>query len=345
MNSIKEQLNTVDLTYTNKSDLVITRKKWGKGFRYFIDEDPVTDDVLIKRITHLPIPPAWHNVRISKKPNSHIVAEGYDDKKRKQYLYHERWNEMRKIQKFNKMILFGEVLPVIRSKVAGDLRQKRLTRDKVIATVVWLLEHTFIRIGNENYARENETFGLTTLENRHVITDDEKVLFSFKGKSGVEHSVEINNPLVVDVIHTCHELPEQELFEYIDSNGDRKDISSSDINSYLKSLTGTQISAKDYRTWGGTVYAGTALYEKGEVTSKSQQKKLISTTVKQVAKHLRNTPSTARNYYIHPSIFITYEKGILVPHFKHVVSSHKETSSLNKHEQATWTLMRENQQA
>ncbi len=335
------QLQQKRLRYTKEKDLTIKRIKQGKGFRYRNEDGKtITDKETKNRIKKLAIPPAWESVRISSADNTHIQAIGYDDRERKQYIYHPKWIELQQQNKFSKVIFFGEVLPHIRTKVKADLNQKGLGKERIIATIIWLLENTLIRVGNEKYAQDNKSYGLTTLKNKHVDVDGNDIHFEFKGKSGVYHSVDITNKKVAQVIAACQDLPGQQLFEYVADDGTRHDVSSDEVNDYLKIITGEEITAKDFRTWGGTVHAGDSLNAKGVFENLKQAKKNITDTVKEVASHLRNTPATCRTYYIHPTILKAYEKKILVPHFTEIYAHKNDKLSLFLPEYASWTLLK-----
>lgn len=332
------------IRYIKKQDLCITRKKVGRGFN-FVDRKgkPIDNPEIIERARHLAIPPAWDNVQICQYPHGHIQAVGWDEKGRKQYLYHDDWNAQQKQHKFNKMIFFGEVLPEIRKEIDSDMRSHGLHRKKVIATVVWLLENTFIRVGNQEYAKENQSYGLTTLRNKHVqMESNNKLSFDFKGKSGVWHSVEIDNPRVVNVVKKCIELPGYQLFQYLDNESNKRQaVDSSDINEYLKCITGEEITAKDFRTWGGSVLAAYSLHAIGEAQNRTQLKKNIHSAIKNVASHLRNTCPTCRAYYVHPTILTTYENKKLSPHFQEItLHKGKKPEELSLDEYATWTLIK-----
>ncbi len=336
------QLQQKRLRYTKERDLSIRRIKHGNTFRYKdADGRYVTDKEARNRINKLRIPPAWESVRISKSPHTHIQAVGFDAKERKQYIYHQKWIELQQQNKFSKVIFFGEVLPEIRAKVQADLNIRGLKKEKITAAVIWLLENTLIRVGNERYAEDNKSYGLTTLQNKHVSVDGSDIKFAFKGKSGVYHSVEIRNKKVANVIRKCLELPEQQLFEYVAEDGERRDVTSDDVNEYLKSLTGEDITAKDFRTWGGTVFAGDTLHSTGEFENKTQAKKNITETIKKVSQHLRNTPATCRTYYVHPNILVSYEKKILIPHYQKIYTKKDLKGPLYLPEYASWTLLKE----
>lgn len=341
MSVTQGELRKFKLRYTKDSDLSFSRKGAGKGFMYFSGNKQLIKDPETKtRLNKLRIPPAWQEVQISSQDNSHIQAVGLDKKGRKQYIYHPNWVDLMQQNKFDKMVFFGEVLPHIRYKISSDMNQATLKRERVIATIVWLLEHTLIRIGNEEYAKENKSYGLTTLHNKHVEVEGNKVTFEFKGKSGIYHSISISNRRVAKVIRTCQELPEQELFQYMDDDGERKIVSSDDVNNYVGAITGEDITAKDFRTWGGTVYAGNSLNAKGLFETETEMKKNIVTTIKEVAKHLGNTPAVCRTYYVHPTVIRSYEKKKLIKHFEEVLKADVK-AKLHPREYAIWTLIKE----
>jgi DNA topoisomerase I len=294
----------------------LRRARSGKSFK-FIDQNGVTiyNQNTIERIKLLAIPPAWKDVWISPRDDSHLQATGFDSKDRKQYIYHPDWIKLTQEDKFNKLVGFAELLPEVRNQIRNHLSKRDLSKEKVLATIVWLLEHTFIRIGNDEYARDNDSFGLTTLRNRHVKIRGPKIKFEFIGKSGVPHLVNISHPTVAKTIKQCIELPGFELFKCFDEGGNKLIIDSSDVNAFLKDISGEEISAKEFRTWGGTVLAATNLNKLGQGDDKTQENNLIL-TVKEVSKHLRNTPAVCRKYYIHPTVTGTYQKKVLVPHFQ-----------------------------
>ncbi|HJQ98709.1 MAG TPA: hypothetical protein VJ826_10385, partial [Candidatus Polarisedimenticolaceae bacterium] len=281
------------LRYVSDTAPGIRRKRSGKGFKY-VDADgkTVRDKETLKRIKAIVIPPAWTGVWISPSPNGHIQASGRDVKGRKQHRYHPRWREVRDEDKYERMIAFGEALPKLRKKVDEDLGQRGLPRTKVLATVVRLLELTLIRVGNEEYARANESYGLTTLRDKHVQVEGTKLKFRFKGKSGKLHEVEVADRRLAAVIKRCKSLPGQELFQYVDDEGNPQSIDSGDVNEYLRETMGEEFTAKDFRTWSGTILAAETLREKIEedVDAKSR----VVHAIKRVAKRLGNTPATCR---------------------------------------------------
>ncbi len=295
----------------------IERKRAGKGFSYIgVDGKPIRDPEELNRFKALVIPPAWTKVWICPLPNGHLQATGRDEKGRKQYRYHPDWQRIRSQTKFNRTIAFGSTLPLIREKTEEHLNLRKLSREKVLATVARLLETTCIRVGNVEYAKENSSFGLTTMRNRHVEICGSKVRFQFRGKSGVQHELELNDRRIARIVKQCRDLPGYELFEYFDENGDRQTISSDDVNAYLKEITGEEFTAKDFRTWAGTVAAAQTLTELGEFTSQTQAKKNITEAIKQAAKQLGNRPATCRKYYVHPAIIDAYMDGSLLSTMK-----------------------------
>jgi len=337
-----KDLEKAELRYVSDESPGITRKSNGKNFKYFdSDSKIITSETILKRISDLSIPPAWTDVWICPSPTGYLQAVGFDDKKRKQYIYHPDWVKLSQENKFQKMIFFGEILPEIRKQIARDMMIEDLKRNRIIATVIWLLEHTFIRIGNEEYATQNNSYGLTTLRNRHVKVRGKNVKFEFRGKSGVEHAVSITNPKVARLIKECIELPGYEIFKYLDDSGEKHLIDSSDVNNYLKSLTGENISAKDFRTWGGSVLCATTLNLAGPAETQTDEKQKITHAVKKVSQHLRNTATVCRNYYIHPVIINTYQKNILIPHFEDIYKNYsREENKITKDEFATLSLLR-----
>src|SRR5256885_3715359 len=266
----------------------------------------IGDEQRLLRIKRLAIPPAWTDVWICPSANGHIQATGRDARGRKQYRYHERWREVRDENKFDRLAEFAKALPNIRRRVAQDLKLPGLPQQKVLATIVRLLERTFIRIGNEEYARDNKSFGLTTLKNRHVKVKGAQVLFRFRGKSGRQHEVDVTDRRLAKVIAKCQDLPGQDLFQYVDDNGEVRNVTSQDVNEYLREIAGEDFTAKDFRTWGGTVLAAIALGKQEEFETKKQAKSNIKTAICAVAELLGNTPAVCRKCYVHPVIVEAY---------------------------------------
>jgi DNA topoisomerase-1 len=288
----------------------IARRRSGKGFTYTAANGArVADKATLARIRALVIPPAWTDVWISPDPNGHIQAVGFDAKGRKQYRYHARFREQRDCAKFDRLAEFAQALPALRARVAEDMRTHGLGREKVLATIVHLLETTMIRVGNAAYARENKSYGLTTLRNRHVKIDGGALRFDFKGKSGKVWRLNVHDRRVARIVRACQELPGQDLFQYLDDNGHRQAISSGDVNAYLKEVSGRDITAKDYRTWTGTVLAARTLAECDATECATAAKRNLNLAIKQTAARLGNTPTICRKSYIHPAIISAYLEG------------------------------------
>jgi DNA topoisomerase I len=291
----------------------IVRRKSGKGMRYLDPDDrPVRDPATLARIKALAIPPAWTKVWISPWPNGHIQATGRDDRGRKQYRYHAKWHSVRDESKYGRTLAFGRSLARIRRATGRDLKLEGLPRRKVLAAVVRLLETTLIRVGNDKYARDNNSFGLTTMQDRHAKIEGGTLRFQFRGKSGIKHSVAINDRRLAQVVRRCQELPGQELLQYIDDEGQVRDIGSNDVNEYLRSITGQDFTAKDFRTWAGTVLATIALQEFEAFDSQVQAKENIVRAIESVARRLGNTPSVCRKCYVHPGIIDAYLDGTML---------------------------------
>ena len=291
----------------------IARKKAAKGFRY-VDADgrPVRDEAALARIRALAIPPAWQDVWICAGANGHLQATGRDARGRKQYRYHARWRSVRDDVKYERMLAFGHALPAIRQAVDAALGLPGLPREKVLATVVFLLQATMMRVGNEEYARENKSFGLTTLRNRHVRIDGSAVEFRFRGKSGVHHTVKVADRRLARIIARTRDLPGQDLFQYVDDDGVQHSIGSADVNDYLRAISGDDYTAKDFRTWYGTVLAAGALRELERFESEAQAKKNIVRAIESVAAKLGNTPAICRKCYVHPAVIESYLDGSIV---------------------------------
>lgn len=316
LSDIQEKVEDEGLRYVTDASPGWFRQKVRNSFYYYNTKgERIKDADKLERIKSLVIPPAWEKVWISPKKNGHIQATGWDEKGRKQYIYHPDWTKVSQENKFSKMIDFGQALPNLRSRIRYDMKLSGMDKRKILATIVWLLEHTFIRIGNEEYSKENNSFGLTTLRNRHVNVRGSEVKFSFRGKSGVEHQLEISHPTIAKTLKKCIELPGFELFQYIDDKGERHTVDSKDVNDFLKETTKDDFTAKDFRTWGGTNIASLELYHAGPFESKTQLKKILTQTCKTVSEHLGNTVAVCRSYYIHPTVFNSYSKSLLVPHF------------------------------
>ena len=307
-----EAVKSARLRYVNDSMPGIRRKRAGRGFRYTGPDGTIIRDLeTLNRIKSLAIPPAWKDVWICDDPRGHIQATGRDARGRKQYRYHPDWRQVRDETKYARMVAFGASLPLIRECTARDLKKPGLPREKVLATVVQLLDLTLIRVGNEEYARTNETYGLTTLHQNQVEVNGPKVHFEFRGKGGIHHVIEVRNPRLARIVKRCEELPGYELFQYVDENGERRSVESADVNDYLEQITGQHFTAKDFRTWGGTVIAARNLKQLGTFDTEQQAKKNIVEAVRRTAQELGNTPAICRKSYIHPHILDAYLKGQL----------------------------------
>ena len=300
------------LRYVHDDQPGITRKQRGKNFHY-VDADgaAVKDEDTLARIKSLVIPPAYQDVWICKHANGHLQATGRDARGRKQYRYHPKWRSVRDESKYERMLSFGKALPKIRRAVDESLKLPGLPREKVLATIVYLLEATMMRIGNEEYARENKSFGLTTLRERHVRLDGSKVEFRFRGKSGVNHAVQVQDRRLANIIRRTLDLPGQDLFQYVDDDGNAHTVGSADVNEYLQDIAGEDYTAKDFRTWSGTVLAAVALLEYEKFDSEVQAKKNVVAAIESVAKKLGNTPTICRKCYVHPAVIETYLSGAM----------------------------------
>jgi DNA topoisomerase I len=298
------------LRYVNDDRPGYRRRARGKKLEYLdTDGKLIRDEQRLLRIKRLAIPPAWRDVWICPAPNGHIQATGRDARGRKQYRYHDRWREVRDENKFERLADFAKALPTIRRRVAKDLKLPGLPREKVLATIVQLLERTFIRVGNEEYARENKSFGLTTIKNRHVKVKGAQLRFRFRGKSGREHEVDITDRRIAKIVSKCQDLPGQHLFQYVEQDGQVRDVTSQNVNDYLREITGEDFTAKDFRTWAGTLLAALALNVQGKFESNKQAKANVKTAICTVAELLGNTPAICRKCYVHPAIVETYLSG------------------------------------
>lgn len=312
-----ESARDAGLRYVTDAKPGITRKKFRNIFRYFdADGKQIKDETVLARIKSLVIPPAWTDVWICPNANGHLQATGRDARGRKQSRYHPRWREVRDETKYERMKLFGGALPEIRARVERDLALPGLPREKVLATLVRLLETTFIRIGNEEYARENHSYGLTTMRNKHVDVEGSTVRFRFKGKSGKLHNIDLNDRRLARIVKRCQDLPGYELFQYLDDDGETHSIDASDVNEYLREVSGQQFTAKDFRTWAGTVLACAMLREFESFESQSQAKKNVVEAIKAVSDRLGNTPAVCRKCYVHPAVLQTYMGGELLKSFE-----------------------------
>jgi DNA topoisomerase I len=300
------------LLYVSDQDPGIRRVKSGAGFGYRdANGEPVRDEKTLDRIRALAIPPAWTDVWICPSPRGHIQATGRDVKGRKQYRYHDRWREVRDGGKFDRLIEFGRALPKLRARVEKDLARRGLPREKVLAAVIRLMEITLVRVGNEEYAKQNKSFGLTTLRDRHVKIGASHAIFEFRGKSGKVHRTGFRDRRLARIVKACQDLPGQRLFQYLDEDGIQRVVESADVNAYLREALGDDFSAKDFRTWAGTVAAARALAMQPECATPAEAKRNINTCVKAVAGVLGNTAAVCRSAYIHPLVLEAYAEGAL----------------------------------
>jgi DNA topoisomerase-1 len=291
----------------------IRRIARGKHFAYIApDGEEITDEDELRRIKSLAVPPAYTDVWICPIANGHLQATGRDARGRKQYRYHKRFREIRDENKYGRMIAFAQALPKVRERIEHDLALEGLPREKVLATVVQLLESTAIRVGNDEYAKENSSFGLTTLRNRHANVNGSTVRFSFRGKSGIRHAIDLRDKRLAKIVRACQDLPGQQLFEYVDDDGTAHAIDSSDVNEYIREISGQDFSAKDFRTWLGTVTCAALLAEEQAAESQSDRKTRVAAVIKDVAQRLGNTPAVCRKCYVHPDVVDAYmESGRL----------------------------------
>lgn len=355
----QEIADRVKLVYVSDNEPGYRRARWGRGFTYYDSEgNRVKDEMVRERFAELVIPPAWEDVWICVRNDGHVQATGRDEKGRKQYIYHPRWEEARNRAKFDRMIAFGEALPALRAQVKADLRKRSMKREKVVAIAVRLMEETLIRIGNPEYAQQNGTYGLTTLQCDHVDVSGSNVTFEFVGKSHVEREITLRDRHLANLVRKCEELPGHQLFQFQDSDGIVYPIDSSHVNAYLREHMGGPFTAKDFRTWGGGVLAAAALYSIGSIAkverkaegkadeeeSETAREKRISANivaaVKQVAEGLGNTPAVCRQYYIHPAIFEAYRDDTLFEAMARAQESPPESDSdLDVTEQAVLDVL------
>ena len=304
----------IGLKYVTDGFAGITRRRAGTGWAYFAPNGArIRDAEKRKRINKLAIPPAWTDVWICPDPYGHIQATARDARGRKQYRYHSSYREACDRSKFRHMLEFSEVLPRLRERIERDLAGDELTRKQILATVIRLLDKTLIRVGNDEYAKENKSFGLTTLRRRHVEVDGTSLRFTFRGKSGVEHNVSITDKRLARIIQRCQDLPGTEIFQYLDGAGKRHTVASDDVNAHLREITGRDITAKDFRTWGGTMAAAMALRSRGPAPTRREADRNIVEAIDLVSHRLGNTRAVCRKYYVHPALIEAYLEGRIVP--------------------------------
>jgi DNA topoisomerase-1 len=341
----QESAQAAGLRYVTDARPGIRRKKAAKGFRYVNpDGTPVRDKAVLGRIKSLVIPPAWADVWISTQANGHLQATGRDQRGRKQSRYHPKWREVRDETKYERMGLFAKALPIIREHVEQDLSLPGLPRQKVLATIIKLMEQTHIRVGNAEYARENKSYGLTTMRNKHVDVKGSNITFSFQGKSGVKHTISLADRRLATIIKRCADIPGYELFQYIGEEGEHRTVDSSDVNEYLREISGDHFTAKDFRTWAGSVLACDMLRELGPFTTATEAKKNVVEAIKAVASRLGNTPSVCRKCYVHPAVLEAYLGGMSPGEIKEKKREIEEeiaehSAALRREEQALMDLL------
>ncbi|PSN17041.1 DNA topoisomerase I [filamentous cyanobacterium CCP5] len=339
---IREQLSTdlilnpeaaarsAQLHYVSDRTPGYSRKRWGRGFSYFTPTgDRIQDADLLNRLKAINIPPSWQQVWICADPNGHLQATGRDPRGRKQYRYHPDWVQLRSQAKFERLVPFGLALLLIRQTCDRHLSQPQITREKMLAVVVRLLDETLIRVGNSEYARKNESYGLTTLRDRHVEVFSSRVRFEFTGKRGVHHEIELCDRRLARAVKRCQEILGYELFQYFDEEGQKQTVDSGDVNQYLQAITGhDSFTAKEFRTWTGTVNAATALQAMGKGRSDAEAKQNLVEAVKQVAQQLGNRPATCRKYYIHPLVLEAYRSGELLDRLATIQANSQKVDGL-----------------
>jgi DNA topoisomerase-1 len=330
----------VGLRYVSDQTPGIKREHRGKNFRYRHPAGKlVRDPETLRRIKSLVIPPAWTDVWICADANGHLQATGRDDRRRKQFRYHPRWREIRDETKYARMIAFARMLPQIRRRIKKDMALSGMQRNQVLATVVRLLEVSLIRVGNDEYARENDSFGLTTMRNKHVDVRGAALRFHFRGKAGKWHDVDVRDRHIARIVERCQDLPGQELFQFVDADGGRHDVRSEDVNEYIRECTGQEFTAKDFRTWAGTVLAAQALCAFEKCDTKVQVKKNIVAAVASVAQKLGNTPAVCKKCYIHPHVLDSYLEGTLIEALKQRSKKSKTPRGLPSEEAAVLGLL------
>lgn len=330
------------LRYVGDDGPGIQRRRQGRGFTYLNPQgNRIADPEERERFEKLAIPPAWTEVWISPHKNGHIQVTGRDEKGRKVYIYHPRWEALRNETKFNRMLHFGEALPNLRRQVDADLRRRSMSRERVLAAAVRLLQQTLIRVGNEEYARNNNSYGLTTLRSEHVDVDGANLHFEFRGKSGKMQNVDIRDPRAARVLRRLQDLPGQHLFQYEDDEGSLHEVTSDDVNDYVRAVAGEPFTAKDFRTWGGTVHAVRVLQEMGEAEDEKQADKNVVALFKQVAEQLGNTPAVCRQYYVHPCVPDCYREGTFFTLCAEAEPTPEEEEWLEREEQLALHLLRQ----
>jgi DNA topoisomerase I len=335
--------NAVNLVYVRDSISGIHRFKKGKGFTYILDQKTLKDAIQLKRIRKLSIPPAWTEVWICPLENGHIQATGLDIRKRKQYRYHGLWAHVRSETKFHRLYEFGKLLPVLRAQLESDLQIRELNQDKVLATVISLMERTYIRVGNSNYEKLYGSYGLTTMKDKHVSITGDRIRFAFRGKKGIEHDITLKNKKLARTVEQCRDIPGKELFQYYDENGNRRIIESGMVNEYIKKSTGKDFSAKDFRTWAGSVHALETLVSLADVITEAERKKNIVAVLDSVSKKLGNSRAICKKYYVHPGLIRLYEENNFAKYTRSMdqIESSEESSGLTPSEKVLLKILKE----
>ncbi|MFB9981773.1 DNA topoisomerase IB [Mesorhizobium kowhaii] len=311
-NEAQSSANHASLSYVSDAEPGIRRLKTGKGFSYKGPDGRAVPDAVRARIEAIVIPPAWTDVWISPDADGHIQVTGRDQRGRKQYRYHPQWAEERDGAKYSSLVAFAESLPDLRRRIDGDLRRHGLPLERVVAAVVWLLDNTMIRVGNVAYARDNKSFGLTTLRDRHVDISGSSLRFAFKGKSGKEWKLKLVDRRIAGIVRGAQDLPGQKLFQYLDEDGNRRPVRSDDVNHYIRQAAGAEFSSKHFRTWGGTIHAASLFAQAELPQSQAQQRRVMNSVIDKVAERLGNTRAVCRKCYIHPQVFEAWSKGRLL---------------------------------
>ena len=337
----RKAASVAHLSYVNDAMPGISRLKKGKGFCYSYNGQLVKDENILQRIKKLAIPPSWSNVWICAIPHGHMQATGLDLNKRKQYRYHNDWSVIRNETKFHRLYEFGKALPLLRQNAEKDINNKELSENKVLAAAIRLMEQTYIRVGNNDYEKMYGSYGLTTLKDEHVNIKKDKLYFSFTGKKGIEHSISLKNKKLARIIKQCKDIPGKKLFQYYDAQGNKKHIDSGTLNNYIKKATGMDFSAKDFRTWAGSLQAILSFRAIGNSTNVAETKRNIICMLDTVSSKLGNSPNICKKYYIHPGLISLYEKDKLFNYISKCTSGKKNLAAgLSSEEQILLALLK-----
>ena len=330
------------LIYVSDKEQGIVRLKKGKGFSYVFKDDLLKDKKQLERIKKLVLPPAWKDVWICYYDNGHLQATGYDAKNRKQYRYHALWNSLRNETKFHHLYEFGKALPQLRLKVEEDMQLKELCERKVLATVISLMERTYIRVGNAEYEKTNHSFGLTTFKDKHVKISGSKMTFAFTGKRGISHNISLKNKRLAKAVKDCRDIPGKELFQYYTENGERSSIDSSMLNNYIKDITGSDFTAKDFRTWAGSLQMLRCLNVLENADTDAKRKSNIVSALNEVSIKLGNTSTVCKKYYVHPGIIKLYETAEIENYLKELdgIEEPDKKSGLTKDEKVLMKVLK-----